>query len=83
MSSTTYETHLKPELVEWLDVLVLVELAERVDAAHVDRAAHDAALRLKVGPVQAKGQTNLQIYTSQYASLTCKMFSVDRTGTAL
>ena len=64
-SSTTYETHLKPELVERLDVLVLVELAERVDAAHVDRAPHDAALRLEVGPVQAEGQANLQIYTSQ------------------
>ena len=45
--------------MEGLYVLVLVELAERVDAADVDGAAHDAALRLEVGPVQAERQAHL------------------------
>ena len=50
---------LQSELVEGLYVLVLVELAERVDAAHVDGPSHDAALGLEVGPVEAERQAHL------------------------
>ena len=45
--------------MEGLDVLVLVELAERVDAADVDGAAHDAALGLEVGAVEAEREPHL------------------------